>query len=81
MRLKRGERGNQSANARGDADSGGQDVVGEKRSGSEQARKRAKVGTRNGVGATAGGIGSDGLQIGKVDDGEKSDNRQADGDD
>ena len=68
----------QGADSRGNAHGGREDIVGEQRGRGQQARGRAQVEARHGVGAAAGGIGGDGLAIGKVHDHQQRDDGGAD---
>ncbi len=69
------------ADSRGNAHRGGENVVGEERGRGEQAGRCAKIEARHGIGAAAGGIGGDGLAIGKVHDHQQRDDGGADGND
>ena len=79
--LELGEGGDQRADACGDADGGVQDVVDHERGGGEKAGGFAEVLCGDGIAAAAVGIGVDRLAVGEVDDGQKADDGEADGDD
>ena len=70
---------NQSADSRGNAHGGGENVVGKQRGRGEQAGRCAKIEARHGVRAAAGGIGRDGLAIGEIHDHEQRDDGGANG--
>src|SRR6267143_1171763 len=57
VRLHRWNRRDQSTNSRGNAHCGRENVIGEERGRGKQAGRCAKVESRHGIGATAGGIG------------------------
>jgi hypothetical protein len=65
VRQQGGNSRDQGADSRGNAYGGRQDIVGEERCRGEQACTCAKVEARYGVGTAAGGVGRDGLAIGK----------------
>src|SRR5208283_1676071 len=73
--------GDEGADSRGDAYGGGEDVVGKQGRGGEKSGENAKIGASDGVGAASRGIGSDGLQVGEIDDDEQGDDGGADRDD
>src|ERR1700687_2331190 len=68
----------QGTDPRGNAHGGSEDVIGEKGRWGKQAGMCAKVEASDGIGATAGGIGGDGLAIGEVHDHEQRDDGGAD---
>jgi len=74
-------RGNEGADSRGDANGGGEDVVGQQGRGCEKSRENAEVETRHGVRAATGWISADRLQVGKVNDDQQGDDGRADRDD
>ncbi len=57
VRLQRRNRGDECADSRGDANGGGEDVIGEQGRGGEKSRENAEIETRHGVRAATGGIG------------------------
>ena len=61
-------RRDQCTDSRGNSHCSRENVIGEERSSSEQARRCAKVEARHGIGAAARGIGGDSLTIGEVYD-------------
>ena len=71
----------QSADSRGNSHGGRENVIGKQRGRGQQAGRRAKVKPRHRVGATAGGIGRDGLAIREVNDHQQRDDGSADGND
>ena len=77
---QRRHRGNQRTNTGGNADGGGEDIVGEKSGSGEEARGGSEIVTGDGVRAAAGGVRGDGLAVGEVDDDKKSDDGEADRD-
>src|SRR6266849_8572819 len=79
--LQSGHGRDQRADARGNSDGGGEDVIGEQRGGGDKAGEGAKIGARDGVRAAARWIGRDGLQVGNVNDQEQGDDGGADGHD
>ena len=81
VRLEPRKRRNQRSYTRGDPDRRVQDVVDHQRRGGEQAGVRAQVLRGDRVAAAAVRIGIDGLQVGKVDDGQQADDGEADGHD
>src|SRR5580693_4804329 len=79
VRQQRWNRRDQSTNSRRDADGGRENVIGEERGRSKQTGRCSEVEPRHGIGATARGIGGDGLAIGEVHDHQQGDNGRADG--
>jgi len=61
-------RRDQRTNSRGNPHCGRENVIGEERGCGKQAGTCAEVEPRHGIGATAGGIGGDGLAVGEVHD-------------
>ncbi len=78
VRQQRRHRRHQRAHARRNPHGGREDVVGEQRRRGQQPGLRAKVETRHGIRAAAGGIRGDGLPIREVDDHEQRDDCHAD---
>ena len=65
--------------ARSDGDRDGEDVVGEERSGTDEARERAEVVLGDDVGAAGGLVDAHGLLVGDDHDREQGSDRDRDG--
>ena len=74
VRQQGGNGRDQGANSCGNAYCGCEDVIGKERGRGKQPGRCAQIKARHGVGATAGGIGGNGLTIGKVHDHQQGDN-------
>jgi len=81
VRQQRGNRGDQSADSRGDANGGGEDVISEQRGRGSRLAGGAQVEACHGIGTAAGGVRFDGLAIGEVDNHQQGDDGGADGND
>ena len=81
VRLEGGYGGNERADAGGDPDRCGEDVVDHERRSGEQTRAIAEVLTGDGEGATTVRIGFDSLGVGEIEDDEQDENCRGDGTD
>ena len=81
MREQRGDGRDKRSDSCRDSNGSGQDVVRKQCCRGEQGCPRSEIETRHGVRAATGGIGGDGLQVGKVNDDQQGDDGRADRDD
>ena len=73
VRMQPRNGGDERADPGRDADSGGEDVVGQERRGGKQAGERPEIEARDGIGAAAIGISRDRLAIRKVNNDQQND--------
>ncbi len=79
MGLQAGHSRHERAYARGNADRDGEYVINHESGGGQEACRDAEVLARDGVGASAAGIGMDRLPVRKINDREQDDDAHADG--